>query len=84
MKGIFLLVLFFKAASAYQLLSITIRHTLTRGEHIKLQALLSSRNPSELLPDRGFSKQVVGKKGSAHWDLSSAFLEKPRCGDRGQ
>lgn len=36
-----------------------------------LQALLNSRNPPELLSDRDFSKQIVGKKSSAHWDLSS-------------
>lgn len=36
-----------------------------------LQALPNSRNPSESLSDRGFSKQTVGKKSSAHWDLSS-------------
>ncbi|XP_072733207.1 acrosomal protein KIAA1210 homolog isoform X3 [Ciconia boyciana] len=36
-----------------------------------LQALLNSRNPSESLSDRGFSKQIVGEKSSAHWDLSS-------------
>ena len=39
-----------------------------------LQALLNSRNPSELLSDRGFSKQIVGKKSSAHGDLSSGKL----------
>lgn len=36
-----------------------------------LQTLLNSRNPSESLSDRGFSKQIVGKKSSAHWNLSS-------------
>lgn len=41
------------------------------GQHIMLQALLNSRNPSETLSDRGFFKQIVGKKSSAHWDLSS-------------
>lgn len=36
-----------------------------------LQALLNSRNPSELLSGRGFSRQIVANKSSAHWDLSS-------------
>lgn len=37
-----------------------------------LQALLNSRNPSELLSSRGSSKQIVAHKSSALWDLSSA------------
>lgn len=41
-----------------------------------LQALLNCRNPSESLSGRGFSKQNVGKKSSAHWDLSSDKLSQ--------
>lgn len=69
----FLLLLFFfssrlQPTSCFPLVLHT--HSLG-GQHIMLQALLNSRNPSETLSDRGFSKQIVGKKSSEHWDLSS-------------